>query len=469
MGTATGTGTFSVDYYFYITGPTTSLIPVDVTAHGVVAGGVGQAALFVRGTTINESVPTGSGSWDVNGTYYLQPGLIYDVHLSASFTASATGLPDCAGLCEAFGSAEIDPSFVIDPNFASANDYSIIFSPGIGVASGNMPPVANAGPNQTFDIKSGATVQLNGSGSTDDNTPTASLVYQWIQLYGNTVTLTGANTETPSFIPPAIGTYIFGLVVTDNGTPPLSSATPTLAAGATSCVPSAACVMVSAYNQPPSAVATAFPTIAYVKETVTLNGTGSSDPEGDAITFAWSLTCSPTGSKASLASITKSTTSIIPDVPGIYAATLTVTDNFHSLFHSPSLVQPCPTPLPSVQSPQQTTVTFVADTAQLFAVTQIVSANTLVSSLVATQVTTSGNQTAFGNFLSQAVTAIQAGKTADAITKLNNAIQRTNGCAINSPPAPDGPGPGMDWVTDCAVQTSLLAYLNAALSALTAP
>jgi hypothetical protein len=341
----------------------------------------------------------------------------------------------------------------------------------VGSGSINSPPVANAGPNQNFDIKSGATVQLNGSGSTDDNTPTASLIYQWNQLYGPTVTLTGAKTETPSFIPPAIGTYVFGLVVTDNGTPPLSSTTPTLAAGATSCVPSGACVMVSAYNQPPSAVATAFPTIAYVKETVTLNGTGSSDPEGDAITFAWSLTCSPTGSNAGLASssIPTATTSIIPDVPGTYAATLTVTDSFHFLPPPPSPVQPCPASLPSVQSPQQTTVTFIADTAQLFAVTQIISANKLVSSLVATQVTTSGNQTAFGNFLSQAVTAIQAGKTADAITKLNNAIQRTNGCAINNPPAPDGPGPGMDWVTDCAVQTSLLAYLNAALSALTAP
>jgi hypothetical protein len=47
-------------------------------------------------------------------------------------------------LCEAFGRAEIDPSFVIDPNFANANDYSIIFSPGIGGAS--VPgPIADAG------------------------------------------------------------------------------------------------------------------------------------------------------------------------------------------------------------------------------------------------------------------------------------------------------------------------------------
>src|SRR5262245_5162432 len=39
----------------------------------------------------------------------------------------------------------------------------------------NSPPVANAGPNQSFDIVSGSTVHLDGTASHDDNTPTASL------------------------------------------------------------------------------------------------------------------------------------------------------------------------------------------------------------------------------------------------------------------------------------------------------
>jgi hypothetical protein len=146
-GGAGGTGLLTVDYGFYVIGPiTSSPVPVDIDAHGFVSSsGTGQAAFRVSGTNINESIPTGSGSWDVHETLLLQPGLIYNVHLGAVFSTSVSSPPCGANtLCEAFGRAEIDPSFVINPNFAGANDYSIVFSPGIGVAS--VPgPIVGAG------------------------------------------------------------------------------------------------------------------------------------------------------------------------------------------------------------------------------------------------------------------------------------------------------------------------------------
>ena len=84
-------------------------------------------------------------------------------------------------------------------------------------------PVANAGPNQTFDP--GATVTLDGSGSTSDHRRTP-LDYAWKRTGGTAdpVTLAGADTAMPTFtaVAPALlpstpfATHIFELTVTDS-------------------------------------------------------------------------------------------------------------------------------------------------------------------------------------------------------------------------------------------------------------
>src|SRR4029453_11403382 len=69
-------------------------------------------------------------------------------------------------------------------------------------AAANNPPVAVAGTNQAG--RPGTAGKLNGSGSYDDNTPTNLLQSAWMIVSapsGSAVTLTGANTMTPSFLP----------------------------------------------------------------------------------------------------------------------------------------------------------------------------------------------------------------------------------------------------------------------------
>jgi hypothetical protein len=82
----------------------------------------------------------------------------------------------------------------------------------------NQPPTADAGVDQT--VESGAPVSLDGSGSSDpDGDP---LTYSWTQTGGPAVTLTGADTATPSFTAPTgPATLTFQLEVCDDGTPPL--------------------------------------------------------------------------------------------------------------------------------------------------------------------------------------------------------------------------------------------------------
>jgi hypothetical protein len=60
--------------------------------------------------------------------------------------------------------------------------------------------------------------------------------------------------------------------------------------------------------------------------TVTLTGAGSTDANGDTLTYLWALTTRPTGSTASLSSTTVVSPTFVADVAGIYVASLIVND-----------------------------------------------------------------------------------------------------------------------------------------------
>lgn len=60
--------------------------------------------------------------------------------------------------------------------------------------------------------------------------------------------------------------------------------------------------------------------------TVNLDGSSSSDADGDSLSYLWSLTSTPTGSAASLTSATADNPSFTADLAGSYVASLTVND-----------------------------------------------------------------------------------------------------------------------------------------------
>jgi len=73
-------------------------------------------------------------------------------------------------------------------------------------------PVANAGVDQS--VSNGAAVTLNGSGSTFGTGATPS--YAWTQVSGPSVTLSGANSASPTFSAGTAGTLVFQLTVSDS-------------------------------------------------------------------------------------------------------------------------------------------------------------------------------------------------------------------------------------------------------------
>ena len=143
--------------------------------------------------------------------------------------------------------------------------------------------------------------------------------------------------------------------------------------------------------------------------------------------------------------------SYVPDVDGTYVARLIVSDG-----HADS-------------APDDVTIAVV--TTESFAEVQTVASLNAVVDLSATSVTNSGNQTALGNILLQVIESLQDDPPDldKAIKKLEDAIERTDGCALRGTPDVKGGGksPKIDTINNCTDQAVVYPMLVDALDALT--
>lgn len=178
-------------------------------------------------------------------------------------------------------------------------------------ASSNSAPVANAGEDQTVSV--GARVELDGSGSSDADGD--ELSYSWsitAMPDGSEAQLGRTNIAAPKFNADVAGTYTLQLIVND-GTQDSAPDTVTITAEA---------VVV---NNAPVAEAGDDQSTT-VGTIVTLDGSASSDADGDSLSYTWSISSAPSGSTASLSSSSGASPTLTPDVAGDYVVSLVVND-----------------------------------------------------------------------------------------------------------------------------------------------
>ena len=264
-------------------------ITANNTAPSANAGGARTASV---GSAITL---TGSGT-DANGDA-----------LAYSWTLARPG----ASTATLSGATTANPSFT--PDVVGSYTAQLTVSDGQGgsnsasaLINALLAPVANAGPAQT--VLTSSTVALDGRVSSTSTTGVLS--YAWTlasRPTGSTAVLSSATVATPTFVADVSGIYVASLQVTDSlGTSPAASVT------------------VTATRRPLASAGPAQTVI--IGNVVTLDGTGSTDADGEPITYAWTLGSRPAGSAATLAGATTSRPTVVPDVAGSYVLSLVVSD-----------------------------------------------------------------------------------------------------------------------------------------------
>lgn len=175
----------------------------------------------------------------------------------------------------------------------------------------NQPPQANAGEDRS--VNTGEKSELDASGSTDTDDDMLSYTWQWVSKpQGSQAVILDFDSVKAGFTPDVAGPYVLRLLVSDN----VESDADTLT------------ITASAANGAPVANAGQDANVDLGTQ-FSLNGSGS-DPDGDPLTYQWSLISKPDGSAAAVQNPGNQNALIVIDVHGTYVARLSVSDDSHT-------------------------------------------------------------------------------------------------------------------------------------------
>jgi RHS repeat-associated protein len=242
----------------------------------------------------------GSASMDPDGDR-----ITYAWRFKSLPDGSSARLSDAMAVAPTF-TVDVEGDYVLE---LVVNDGALDSEPSSVTAStGNLPPAAAISVKTEHVLVDGK-VSLDGTGSHDANGD--ELTYAWSitsKPKHSKASLTHGDRSQSSFVPDLRGDYVVQLIVND---------------GKADSEPETA--LVTPENRSPTADAGSDAS-AQVGDSVELDGSASSDPDHDDLTYTWKFDKRPSGSKAVLSSADSDKPKFVADVAGSYVVKLTVND-----------------------------------------------------------------------------------------------------------------------------------------------
>jgi hypothetical protein len=280
---------------------------VQVVASVANAAPVANAGLVQNVTTTSTVMLDGSLSSDANNDVMTFLWVLKNkpansaAKLEGATTVKPTFIADLAGTYQV--------TLVVNDGKVNSAEVTVdIVATAVAV---NAAPMAKAGLPQNVIV--GSAVKLSGKDSSDANGDP--LTYKWSMTSkpaNSAVTLINSSGVDITFTADKPGVYVVALVVNDGK---LDSDASTVSITATA----------RADNATPVAKAGPAQSVV-VGDTVQLNAKDSSDADGDALTYQWTIKSLPIASDAELNSPTQIAPKFVADKPGDYLLSLVVSD-----------------------------------------------------------------------------------------------------------------------------------------------
>ncbi len=266
----------------------------DTDSNPVANAGPDKAARIGQDVTLN-----GSASFDPDGDPLNYTWTLNSQPMGSSAVLARVSSPFAVLTPDVEGEYKVD--LVVSDGNSSSKVDSVV------VSTLNTRPIANAGPSRGYTL--GESVTLDGNLSSDaDGDP---LSFKWHIVSapnGSNASLSLADKSRVSITPDLSGDYVIALIVNDGHIDSQAST-----------------VVLHSGNLPPIANA-GHDLSAQVGQLLHLNGTSSTDGNGDILKPQWSIVSKPKNSSVTLGDSHTFHPTLIPDAYGDYVIQLIVSD-----------------------------------------------------------------------------------------------------------------------------------------------